>query len=309
MRASFYHYYFVNSSSPARVCYDLRPILKAYHEFPDKDWKANISSGDGESVILLQVKGTKTHMLVATRKQELIKAINTRELTYDDLYKKLADDEEAGFAAYFTLNHHALALVSTLRGPRQAALCDFINLVLTKLQATNWKFGINPIGSAMSIREAKALAFVGRTSIQIGRRHPISQRIINMLGTDNPDIDSFVLSIVPKRGKNIKNIFDKIANEAKHDELDKFQVKAKKVTDDALTDYFIEAAGKLSRPIENDSEHTVVLSLEKALSAEKEYIDSEVNQQRKELLYDENLIARDLTNLCRANHWRSTLLD
>ncbi len=142
MQLGYYHYYFKQQrlKKAPRVCHNISPILNAYIAYEDKDWKKKLESNDGETLLLLRTCERDVYMLVATRREDIIKAISTQTMSCTDIKDRLKKDETAAFAAYFKVEEKAIALASTLRGPRTTALSQFINKILTQLNVPSWKF-------------------------------------------------------------------------------------------------------------------------------------------------------------------------
>ena len=86
MKLGYYHYYFKQRGkrNAPRICHNMGPLLKAYTEYDNIDWKTKLESEDGEKLFLTPTGSTGVYMLVATRHQEIIKAIHTRTLSCAD---------------------------------------------------------------------------------------------------------------------------------------------------------------------------------------------------------------------------------
>lgn len=310
MRLNYFHYYFTKDTSPKRHIHDLRPILAEYCNYDDIEWKMNITGEDGERIVLLPTPNSKVYLLVATRTLDIIKALNRRSLTPCDLAEKLDPDESAAFAAYFTLNENSIGLAVTHRGPRATAFQDFINLLLRKLNIPNWRYGLSTIGDSITIDEAKALEFIGRTSLKIAPRNPLFQRFKNLFGWDDQNLDHFVLTMVNKRGESIKSVFKKMASETRGEDREHFEVRGKKVDGDHMTNFFIESHGRLSDEIQKDTEANMIGAIHRCFEDKGDQISEGIARIiRDEAEYDRRHSVPELDCLGRADYWRSVLRD
>lgn len=307
MKLGYYHYFFKQRGrrNAPRLCHNITSLLKAYIEYDDVDWKTKLETEDGEKLLLTPTDTSGVFMLVATRHQEIIKAIHTGTLSCADLSDRLQADEAAGFAAYFTTNARSLALASTLRGPRTAALDRFVNYIIRKLGAADWQFHLQVVGSSLTMEQAKGMAFVSRTTIQVGQRNPAFQKLRELFAADSDDIGSFEITIRNRKSRNLRDVVRKIAEEAKGEDLDKMRIRAKAALDDALSDYFVEEEGKLSEEIGTGTEEkmTRVIRMHFARNTE---LNSHIDQTMKESVYEDRRIP-ELSRLGDVAHWREYL--
>ena len=307
MKLGFYHYYFKERrrrNSP-RICHDIRPLLRAYIAYQDTDWKTQLESEDGEKLLLMPTASREVFMLVATRHQEIIKAIHTRTLSCADLSTRLQQDETAGFAGYFRAGERALGMAATLRGPKTAALGRFINDIVGRLGGGAWQLHLQAIGSSVTLEQAQGMAFVARTTIKVGPTNPAFRRLKGMFAQDSEDVASFEITVRNKKNRNLRDVFQNIAREAAGDDLEKLRIRAKSALDEDLSDYFVEADGKLSEDIgtgtENEITHTVATRF-----AQHPNLAEHLNNMMEDALYEDRDVP-ELTRLGDADHWRDHL--
>lgn len=265
MKIGYYHYYFkeVKKREAPRICHDIRPMLSAYLKYSDQSWKSRIVTNDDEELLLLNTPKADVFMLVATRKQEIIKAIHKHTLSCVELSERLKKDESAGFAAYFCADGRSIGLASTLRGPRTSAFSSFVNTIVERLGGARWRMHLNAIGSAITVDQAQAMAFVSRTSVHVSSGNPLFKRMKELLGTESNDIGSFEVVIRGRKKKNISDVFEQMANEAKGDGMDRMKIRAKAVVGEALTDYFVDEYGKMSDELGTGSEKKMIQEVSK----------------------------------------------
>lgn len=203
MKLCYSHYYFKRTGNPHAPLYteDIRPILRAYVEKFHDGVHPRLRQEDGEYLFLLPTENDSVYMLVATRNQDIIKAINTQTLACSDIESKLDPGETTCFAAYFGLTEDVIATASTLRGPRSGALRNFINLFLKRLGLIGYEFEMRNLTTSISTNEAQAMAFVARTSMKISESNPVFGKIVRMLGLEDTEASSISISVTGKRKK------------------------------------------------------------------------------------------------------------
>ncbi|MBA3353970.1 MAG: hypothetical protein H0U23_16380 [Blastocatellia bacterium] len=307
MKLGYYHYYFKQRGKrkAPRICHNIGPMLKAYVDYDDIDWKTKLESDDGEKLFLTPTDTSNVHMLVATRHQEIIKAIHTRTLSCADLSDRLQADETAGFAAYFTIDARSLALASSLRGPRTAALYRFVNYIMNRLGAAGWQFHLQVVGSSLTMEQAKGMAFISRTTIRVGPRNPAFERLRKLFAADSDDIGSFEVIVRNRQRRNLRDVMKKIAKEADGQDLDKMRIRAKAALDDTLSDFFVEEEGKLSDDIGTGTEQKITRAVRSHFS-NNNALCNHIEEMMEEAVYEDRRIP-ELSRLGDIAYWREHL--
>lgn len=107
MQLTYFHYFFKKTNdsrkNPPRRCFDLRTVLKKFIAATKKNFPRSIEGKDGEKIFITDTGHNNVYMLVATRSQEIIKAIDRQTLTCVQIEKRLKENETPGFASYFPL--------------------------------------------------------------------------------------------------------------------------------------------------------------------------------------------------------------
>lgn len=307
MQLGYYHYYFkeVNKKKAPRICHDIRPILNNYLAFTDLAWKSKIVTEDNEELLLVPTKKADVYMLIATRKQEIIKAIHKHTLSCVGISERLEEDESAGFAAYFCVDERSIALASTLRGPRTSAFSLFINTILNRLGGSRWRMNLHAVGSAVTIEQAKAMAFVSTTSVSVRDGNPFFKEMKNLLGIESDDVDSFQVLIKGKKKKNIRDVFEKMADEVEGDGMERMKVRARAVAGEALADYYVEEYGRMSDDIGTGSEKKLIQEVSKKFHGHPSLgaqLDEIINQN-----HYEKITMSELVRLNQLDFWNNHL--
>lgn len=309
MKLGYYHYYFKKkrTRNAPRVCHSIKTILDAYIEYNDVDWKKQFEMEDGEKLMLVPTSSPDVYMLIATRQQEIIKAISTENLSCTDIQHRLEENETTGFAAYFTVSDDYLALASTLRGPRTAALHRFVQEILNRLGAHEWKFNISPIGTSITLDQAQGLAFVASSQIRVGPQNDLHRHLKELFAVDTDDIASFEIKIRGKRTKNLKDVFAAMAEKTSSEDIRNMTVKARRVAEDALIDYHVETEGRFSDEISNGDESHIAQSIRSKIAQNTEL--TQLLEKSKEDAVYENLDIQNLNNLSNVTFWSNFLRD
>tara|TARA_B110001469_G_C9603273_1_gene299786 strand:+ start:99 stop:1058 length:960 start_codon:yes stop_codon:yes gene_type:complete len=307
MQLGYYHYYFkkLRTRNAPRVCHDIGAILSAYLNYEDVEWKQSLKSDDGETLLLMPTQENDVFMLVATRHQDIIKAISTQTMSCTDISERLEDGESAGFAAYFKTTTRAIALAATLRGPRTAALSRFINEILLRLGATDWKFHLKALGSSITLEQAQGLAHVASTKIKVGPQNGLFIKMKELFSVDCDDVGSFEIIMRGKKKRNLKDVFDELSTEAASDDLEKMTVRAKAHIDEALTDYYVEAEGRFSEDIGTGLEEQITKRISVRV-AQQQRLPELIENAMEDAPYEQMEISQ-LDTLSDVNHWRNIL--
>lgn len=259
MKLGYYHYYFkqLRRRNAPRILYDIRNILNSYLDFHDNNWKKELRSDDGETLLLMGTAEPDVYMLVATRHQDIIKAISTQTMSCTDIQERLQEGESAGFAAYLKVTNRCIALAATLRGPRTAALSRFLNEILYSLGGHGWKFHLQALGTSLTMEQAQGLAFVASTKIKVGPQNPLFTSIKELFSVDTDDVGSFEIVMRGKKKRNLKDVFEEMSGQAAGNDLERMTVRAKAHAEDTLADYYIEAEGRFSEDLGTGTEEQI----------------------------------------------------
>jgi hypothetical protein len=307
MQLGYYHYCFkeVNKKKAPRICHDIRPILKNYLAFDDVIWKSKIVTEDNEELLLVPTKKPDVYMLIATRKQEIIKAIHKHNLTCVEISERLEQDESAGFAAYSCADDRSIGLASSLRGPRTSAFLRFMNTIVNQLGGGRWRMNLHAIGSAVTVAQAEAMAFVSTTSVSVREGNPFYVELKRLLGIESDDVNSFQVVIRGKRKRNIGDVFKKMAHEVEGDGMERMKIRARAVAGEALADYYVDEYGKMSDDIGTGTEKKLIQEVSK-----KFHGHSTLNAQLDEIIkknHYEQITMAELDRLNKLDFWSNHL--
>lgn len=263
MKLGYFHYYLRKKRirSKKRIPCNLKPLLAAFCGFHDVEWKKRFKTPDGEHAFLIRPKGSSVFALLATRDNDLLKAIDTDTLDYDDLSQHLKSNEKTVFAAYIAIGPEVIGVAATDRGPRSATLSYFINQLLFELGLGSYRIEFVPLGVAISRLNAKKLAFVSNVSIRLGIDNPLAKTIRDFFNSDDDELAAVEVILRPRRKQNMKDFFGDIADKLPADDLELFRIRAKAHLDEAATEYFIATQGHLADIIKAGTEASMLLQV------------------------------------------------
>lgn len=294
MQLTYFHYFFKKTNdsrkNPPRVCFDIRPILKRFVAATKKGFPKSIDGKDGEKIFITETGYNNTYMLVATRSQEIIKAINCQTFTCVEIEKRLEENETAGFASYFAISEEAIGIASSLRGPKVSALVSFFNtLIQEKLGVREWELSLHAVSTSTTLAEARAMARISRTSVRVHPGNKFFEPLIKMLACDKSrdDIDNICVTLSAKRNRDISDAYEQVERKTHGEGRNKLTIRAQAAIDEHLTDYLIEADGKFSEDIGTGKECELIAKIHNAFVGNAK-LNALVEELRKGVIYDDD---------------------
>lgn len=96
------------------------------------------------------------------------------------------------------------------------------------------------------------MPFVGRSTVQIAATNSIFGELMNIIGGEAEeftDVDSFEITIKPKKHKNISNAAKRLIRATPDAGLDKMVIKAKEAAHESLIELYLAGNGLISDQI------------------------------------------------------------
>ena len=134
MKVNYFGYYLKNTASGKSVIFDLRKFLKEYCKMDAPKFKNNFSHNEGKLYLLHVV--SDTYLFLMTRSNELIRKVNTNDITVGEIKNLLEQDEQLGFASYILFKENVFGFGSTLLAPKIDVFTKYINELLEALGIT-----------------------------------------------------------------------------------------------------------------------------------------------------------------------------
>ena len=306
MKLTYFHYYLVprSDTNSFRRQYNLLPFLKKFTEVEDIDFRNSFESMDGEKVYMLHVRSS-LFLFIITRDKDIIKAINSQDLSCSDIHDRL-NGQSVGFASYIDFRSPYYAMASTIKGPKNSSLIQFINDLLKKLQISSWKFCSECFVTSSSREEVLRMPFIGRTRIEVDPGNNFGRAIAGFLGHGNTnEVDSYEVIVKPRKRQNLSNTSEKTFENIEDEGLRKLIVRAKADLDEQLTDFYITTQGALSDTFTKGTESEILDRI-----CDRVNNNSLLNQKIEELdedeLYQEEQIG-SIHNFTESVAWNNYL--
>lgn len=202
MKLSYYGYYINEVKGGKKYLIDMGAFFKAFCQFENPAYK-NRFVHNGENVFLLHASGN-LYLFLQTRSKELIKKINSTDITIADIQGALKQGEVLGFASFVYIKGSHLGFASTVMAPRVAAFSAFVNDVMGSVSLDKYQFVLAPLLHQATRAEAISMPFLGKATIQINKENSFWDDIRNSVKgevSEFSDVDSFEIVIKPKQNK------------------------------------------------------------------------------------------------------------
>jgi len=297
MKVNYFGYYLKHTGSDKRVLFDLSTFLKEFGRVADTDFKNGFTHGD-EHLYLLHNSGD-IFLFLITRSNELIRKINTSDLSVDEVKNLLDRDEQLGFASYIIFKEHSFGFGSTLLAPKVDIFARYINDLFEALGITEWIFV--PQALLYQATKAEALSFdhIGRTTISLSKENSFVDDLLATISVDTSDsydLEGIEIIIKPKARKSIKPTVDKLLQAIPDDGVEKMIMKAKAEGASQMTDLFIVGQGGISDSVDKSREYRIP-----ALLAEKYEGNRQLQAKIQEFIDDANFQEGNVSSILRFN--------
>jgi hypothetical protein len=284
MRVNYFGYCLINHETGQKVLCDLSGFLKAYCLFKDNSFKNDFKHSD-EQLYILHYFGD-TFLFLITRSNELIKKINTHDLSIGDVHSLLEKDEELGFASYVMFKDNYFSFGSTLLAPKMDIFASYLNKLFKKIGISDWTFLPNALLYQATRDEALSLSYIGKTTIELSKENSFLQDFLASISVDTSDaieLEGIEIIIKPKLRKNIKPVVTKFLNSISDEGIEKMIMKAKDEGMSQMTDLYLVGKGAICDSVDKSKE-THIPQLLELKASENKYL----NQKLKEYCSDES---------------------
>lgn len=283
--------------------HDARPLLSAFCNIKDTFFRSSFSCPCG--TVLLFPVSKNIYAFIATKEDELIKAISQNSLSMADIDTRLNVGEKIGFAAYIRMDNGFFSLVSAMHGPRSRSFAEFFNQLLDAAGFDQIRFYCEPFATSISASEAKTFAFKSAVRIHVNQNSSIFQTLWPWTRSAT-DISSMVVEIRPAKGKSMACAFDAAIDHSRDAGIDRMTVRAKENLADQIMDYYIVGESTISGTVEHRDEKSIVNALETDITvngplrqALKDYRHETINWHPK---------IKDISDLDHTTGWSTAVL-
>lgn len=254
MRLSYYGYCLLHVPSGKRYLVDLRNLTKKFVNSANQQFKASVTY-HGERLYLLPF-GNSTYLFVQTKTNEIIKAIEGRTLSVQDIRNKLLKNEAVGFASYVYMDASHLGIATKILSPRITAFCELMTKIVVGYGGSDYIFVPTVLAETLPKSAIKTLDHVGSVTVEMNTANTYAQDIIKTLtnrGSSNLfDIASIEITLKPMRKgkKSLIADLEEIASTVPDKGLISLEARAKATAADHMTDIFIVGEGGIRDFIE-----------------------------------------------------------
>lgn len=292
-----------------RYFYDFRSLLKDYIDNAPEELKKNLKTSDENYLFLFNTQNVNIFLFVMVKDNELVKAINTYELSQEDIQKRLLDNEKLGFASYIYANDVFYGLASTFFGPKNGVWLYFLNeLIFRKTNNRNVIIQSEAFPTIITRDELQKLKFTSTTRIKINDKHPVFSQFMRLFGCSD-DARTVEFTVSPCRNKflydNNNQINQLLEIFPKDDGIEKFIVSGKNSLEDTLTEFYLIGNGHISDSIVDKEESSICCRIESKINNNKK-LQNELRNLRNEGNYQTELV-QDISLPLSSNHWNNSL--
>lgn len=281
MRVNYYGYTLKDITTGENHLVDLRPFLHSFCKLEVPKFKASFIYRD-ELLYLSRLQGDCFIFLI-TRNSEIIRRINTSNLTMGEISQLLAEDEQIGFASYVMVQGDNLAYASTLFAPRLDAFAWFINELLDVTGNSNWKFSTTPMLYQATRADALRMEHIGKTTFQLSKSNNIAQDILSLVAVtpgEYEEVDSIEITIRPSGRKSIKDTVGKAIRAIPDEGLQKLVMRAKEEASSQMMDLYIAGKGSIGDNI-TKSDEVRIPELLKERHSKNAYLSEKLKEFRE----------------------------
>lgn len=268
MRINYFSYCIKSTATDQKTLYDIRDFLKTYCKHADPKIKNNFRHND-EHIYLIHLTDD-TFLFLMTRSKELIRKVNTNDISVGEINSLLEKGEQLGFASYIHVKEAYFGFGSTLLAPKIDVFANYINNLFEALGIPHWVFLPQPLLYQATKNEALALPYVGRTTIELARQNTLLQDFLATMSVDTSDTDeleSIEIIIKPKLKKNIKSLVTKFLTSIPDEGVEKLVTRARSEASSQMMDLYLVGRGAISDAIDKTKENQIPNQIEEKMNA------------------------------------------
>ena len=269
MRVGYFGYFVIDRGTDQRYMVDLRKFFREFAASADVGFKSQFKYS-GESLVLqLLDEPTNTYLFVQARDLELVKRIQRRNLSADDIRAIIGANNGIGFASYVVVGKNWVSFACRVLSPRHTAFSHFVNSLFQALDL-NFDFVLRTLQDELGREVAGTFDKVGRINIQVNTRSPLLQYVADFFtGGDAEelvDVEELHISIVPKRSRkaDLSETLNEVIDRVPDDGLESLTARARLEETDRMSDMYIYGAGAIRDFVFVDHEDEVPAALKVA---------------------------------------------
>lgn len=268
MKVNYFGYYLQNLQTAKSVLIDLRPFLKAFTKLEAADFKNSFRHYD-ENLYLINVH-SDTYLFLMTRNNELIRKIDTNDISVGDISSLLETDEHIGFASYIIIKEDFFGFGSTVLAPKADVFATYMNNLFESLGLIDWRFVPHALMVSKTKNEVLQLEHFGRTTIEVAKENSICEDILALFTAnvdDTVELGSIEITFKPKPKQNIKAVISKVIDAVPDEGLNKMMIRAKGEGLSLMTDLYLVGSGAISDSLNRSQDSKIPHILETKITA------------------------------------------
>lgn len=277
MRVGYFGYFVKSRQTDEKSLVDLRRFFRGFAAENDVGFKSQFRYGGEALVLQLLDEATNTYLFVQSRDLELVKRIQRRNLSADDLGALLGANNGIGFASYVVIGKNWISFACRVLSPRQTAFAHFANELFQAL-GLNYDFVLRTLQTELAEDLVEQLEKVGKIQIQVNATSPLMQSIADLFtggdGEELVDATEMQITIVPSRKRNasLGQTLNSIIENVPINGLESIKARAKLEETDRMSDMYIYGAGAIRDYVFVEHENEVPTALRVAWRANNELL-------------------------------------
>lgn len=280
MIISYFGYGFrkIGSTSHKNHIGMLKKFLDAYINYNNPAFK-NKFHISGENQYLFK-ESEDLFVFVQTRSEDLIKKIDSSDISIDDIRSTLESTENIGFASYIYIKDSYIAYGSTYLAPKVNIFSNFVNLLMNELGIKNYEFSLALFEKSSTREKILNAPFIGKSTFQVLPEHSFFKlftknikETITAKVNDFEDLECIEITIRPKKRKDVKEIAQTLLENIPDDKLLKAVFRAREDINSNLLDLHLIQNSKVTDTIDLKSKKTVTEQIKEKIENNKSLLE------------------------------------
>lgn len=268
MRVSFYGYRVVAEGTAKdrkagmlqNYLVDLRTTIQEFVRWKGPRYKNHLSY-HGEPIFLLPLS-PPVYLFVMARDRELVKALQTEDLTVQDIRKRLHAKESVGFASYVMIDRNMIGVAAKTYAPRAKAFLGMMNQILMHARMP-YVFDLQALTHTVPPDEVGLLRNVRSVALTVDAASDLGKAFWQQIGGRDHrvlvDANTFEIVIKAKRGEehSIDGVLRSTLSVIGGAGVTKVKARAQMDIEEAVLDLYIVGAGGIGADLGDIDERHV----------------------------------------------------
>lgn len=262
MKVTYFAYGVKDVNTENKDQMDIRPFMRSFCQL-DSPWFKNSFIYNDEHLYLFH-NTSDVFFFVMTKNNELIRKIDSSDISISGISQLLSRDEHIGFASYVLVRENYLGFASTIFAPKVDIFVTFINKLIAATGNDNIQLYLHALMYQASRQEAHEFSHIGTTQIEIGKENSKMGEILGVLGVDIEDatnLRGMQITLKPVHRQDIKTVVGRVMDEVPDDGLEKFMMRARAEVNSQTMDLYLTGKGAVSDVIRTSDESLIANNL------------------------------------------------